>query len=431
MNKKRIEILNSGWCLVLSGGGTKGVYHIGVWKALKELGIKVEAFTGASIGAIIAAFLSQGLEDELDSFVQTVSLDSILALPPELSEEGSLKFNTATLAATPGLFRSFIERKGLDTSPMRNYLESKLDEAAIRASGKDLGIVTVNRSDLKSKEIFIDEMEEGKLVDYVMASAAFPGFQSPVIEGKRYMDGGIYDNIPYAMARKRGYRRLIVSDISGAGRNRRPDLEGSLTVYIKNSLEIGGIFDFNRDFLEDFSLLGYLDTMRTFGRFDGRYFFVEPDPKAEAGFAEITRGSAPRGIAAYRPPLFPDTMAYDRKLLLGYLECAALILEVSRLRTYTYVELADAVARRTDFEERSLAEHLGRGKESLPAIAATLMKAVAERKFEHCPYFYWRLAEELLPKRTGKVVKKALSGMFHALPAGITYLETFARPGAA
>ena len=41
-------------CLVLSGGGTKGVYHIGVWRSLKELGILISSFVGASIGAIIA-----------------------------------------------------------------------------------------------------------------------------------------------------------------------------------------------------------------------------------------------------------------------------------------------------------------------------------------------------------------------------------------
>ena len=42
-----MDHLDSGYCLVLSGGGAKGVYHIGVWRALKELGIGVDAFVGA------------------------------------------------------------------------------------------------------------------------------------------------------------------------------------------------------------------------------------------------------------------------------------------------------------------------------------------------------------------------------------------------
>ena len=422
MKKKPTLDLDSGWCLVLSGGGTKGVYHVGVWRALKELGIKVEAFTGASIGAIIAAFLSQGLEAEIEDFVHNVGIDSIFALPPELREEGAFKVDAAAIAAAPAMLRALIERRGLDVSPLRGFLEAHLDEASIRASGKDLGIVTVNKSDFRHRELFIDDMEEGRVVDYVMASAAFPGFQRPTIEGKRYMDGGIYDNIPYAMARKRGYRRLIVSDISGAGRNRRPDVEDSLTIYIKNSMELGGIFDFDREFLEDFSLLGYLDTMRTFGRFDGRSYFVEPGPEAEASFAAAVRSGALQGFPATARPAFPEAMAYERKPLLGCLECAAIILEVRRLRTYSYAELEEEILRRRDFEEEHLAGHLAQGKESLSAIAATLRRAVAEREFEHCPYYYWRLAEELLPRRTVRVVKKALEGIFRELPAGLAYL---------
>jgi len=428
MKKKPAFDLKSGWCLVLSGGGTRGVYHVGVWKALKELGIKVEAFTGASIGAIIAAFLSQGLESVIDDFVHSVGIDSIFALPPELREEGVFRMDAAAIAAAPGMFRAFIERRGLDVSPLRGFLESQLDEASIRNSGKDLGIVTVNTSDLRHRELFIDEMEEGRVIDYVMASAAFPGFQRPVIEGKKYLDGGLYDNIPYAMARKRGYRRLIVSDISGAGRNRRPDVEDSLTIYIKNSMDLGGIFDFDREFLEDFSLLGYLDTMRTFGRYEGRFYFVEPEPEAEAAFAQAIRSGALGDPPASARPRFPEAMAFERKPLLGCLECAGMILEVGRLRTFSYMELEEEILRRRDFEEKHLAEHLAQGKDSLAAIAAALRRAVAEREFEHCPYYYWRLAEELLPRRTARVVKKALESVFRELPAGLAYLGLAAVP---
>jgi len=49
------------YCLVLSGGGSKGVYHIGGRRALRDLGVSVHAYVGNSIGSIIAAFLAQGL----------------------------------------------------------------------------------------------------------------------------------------------------------------------------------------------------------------------------------------------------------------------------------------------------------------------------------------------------------------------------------
>jgi predicted acylesterase/phospholipase RssA len=59
MNQKTWKQSNTRpYCLVLGGGGAKGVYHIGVWRALKELEVPVEAFVGNSIGAIMGAFMA-------------------------------------------------------------------------------------------------------------------------------------------------------------------------------------------------------------------------------------------------------------------------------------------------------------------------------------------------------------------------------------
>ncbi|HEY9055147.1 MAG TPA: patatin-like phospholipase family protein [Rectinemataceae bacterium] len=412
--------LDKGWCLVLSGGGTKGVYHIGVWTALKELGIQVDGCVGTSIGAILGAIFCQGADEGLEELVEGMGIDAILALPKEFEGGEGIKLDGSVLSAAPSLLKSVVEKGGLDTSPLRQLLESRLDEDAIRRSGKDFGVVAVNLSDLKPKEIFIDAMEKGSLIDYIMASAAFPGFQNPVIGGKRYLDGGIYDNIPYAMARKRGYRRLIVSDMSGAGRNRRPEIEGSLTVYIKNSIEMGGIFDFDPAFFHKFSRLGYLDTMRTFGRYEGYDYFIEPDPDAEA---EAAKADIP-ALAADETRRLPDRMAYDPRRLLCRLECAASMLEVDRLRPYSYAQLDAAIRAKAEAEESLLASPgLGEGQ-SLPARISALRKAVSERKFDRCPFHYWMLAGQILPRRTARVVRKALEGIFPALPVGLDYLKS-------
>jgi NTE family protein len=404
------------WCLVLSGGGAKGVYHIGVWRALRELGIEVRGFVGASIGAIIAGLLAQGDDRALEEIGRTIGVDSILALPDELTENGEVKLDLPSLSAVRELFRSLMDKKGLDTSPLRRILAERLDEAAIRASGKDLGIVTVNVSDLEPREVFLEDMEEGKLVDYLMASAAFPGFEQPVIAGKKYVDGGIHDNIPYAMARKRGWRRVIISDISGMGRNRKPEIEGSVTAYIKNSIDMGGILDFDRRFLDDFTLLGWLDTMRTFGRLKGYQYFLRPDPAAEAAFA--------RDAAAYRGPKVPvpERMRYDRNLLLVHLECAAASLEVPRIKAYSYDDLRSAVLARKAEDDGRVASMAGAKGGGRPKLAAMLREAVANRSFDGSPYFYWRLIEEALPGTAGDVLQKALVGFYPELPAALAWL---------
>lgn len=408
--------MDKGWCLVLSGGGAKGVYHIGVWRALKELGIKVDAFVGASIGAIIAGFLAQGADDALEDLGSTINVDSILALPEELTEGGELKLDKDSLLAARELFRSLQDNHGLDTSPLRKILASRLNEEAMRESGKNLGIVTVNISDLQPREVWLEDMEAGKLVDYLMASAAFPGFEQPVIAGKKYVDGGIHDNIPYGMARRRGYRQVIISDISGAGRNRKPEIEGSVTAYVKNSIDMGGILDFDRGFLDDFTLLGYLDTMRTFGRFGGHYYFVEENSEAEEGFSSRSE--------TWTSPDFPAELCLEGSPLLAYLECAARILEVPRVRAYSYDDLEAAIGEKRLSEDERISELLGKGGESRSGIVAAVKDAVANRSFSNCPYHYLRLVEEIFPNKAGALLEKALMGIWPELPAGLSWLRT-------
>jgi len=69
------------YCLVLGGGGAKGIYHIGVWQALQEMGIPVGAFLGTSIGAVIAAFLAQGAGKSLERLGQEIRVDHVINLP--------------------------------------------------------------------------------------------------------------------------------------------------------------------------------------------------------------------------------------------------------------------------------------------------------------------------------------------------------------
>lgn len=409
-----MSVESNGYCLVLGGGGAKGVYHIGVWRALRELGIEVDAFIGASIGAVIAGFLAQDAGEKLEEIGRGISIDDILALPEELTDNGEVRRGREALAGVPGLLKSAREKGGLDTGPLRRLLSEELDEEAIRSGGKDLGVVTFSLDNLEPREVFIESMAPGSLVDYIMASSAFPGFKRPQIEGKSYIDGGVYDNVPYAMARRRGYRRIIVSDVSGAGRNRRPHIEGSLTVYIKNSIDMGGVLDFNRKFLDRFTLLGYLDAMQAFGRLVGYSYFLEPNEEAEAAYADRVPDDLPQA---------PEYMRYDRRFLLVALECSASILELERVRAYDYAGLEAAVAERHAVIEEKIAAARSGAKAGVASLAPALHDAVNKRHFEECPYYYYRLIREALPGAAGSMLTKALEGLYPELPLGAAWLE--------
>lgn len=83
--------MRDSYALVLSGGGAKGVYHIGVWKALREIGVEVDAFVGSSAGAVAAAFLAQGLDDALEDLAGKIGLDWVLNIPECLVRDGEIR----------------------------------------------------------------------------------------------------------------------------------------------------------------------------------------------------------------------------------------------------------------------------------------------------------------------------------------------------
>ncbi|MCG8572088.1 MAG: patatin-like phospholipase family protein [Spirochaetes bacterium] len=429
------------YCLVLSGGGAKGVYHIGVWNALRKLKIPIHAFIGNSIGAIIAGFLAQGEDKILNEMSQKISIDFILKVPDEFIENGELSIGNKQLSSYVDFYNDIVKEKGLNTEPLRNHLKSNLSETSIRQSGKDLGVVTFNISNLEPREVFIEEMEPGYLIDYLLASSAFPGFKSPEIEGKQYIDGGVYDNIPYAMARKRGYRNIIVVDISGLGMNKKINIQGTNTVYIKNSIQMGGVLDFNREFLDQFMKLGYLDTLRTFGYLKGYQYFIQFNEKEETafknqfdsmGYLEFTsitgldNENKPHSLAIRE--ILPDYMKYQIFLKLALLECAASILKINQIEEYTYSDLqAEIIAKKAQLDQR-MDEIIGNGKNQISTekhsfIESILRKSISSEVFNEPPYYYYQLLNHLLPKKTPQFIRKAIMEFFPELPAGMVYLK--------
>lgn len=405
------------YCLVLGGGGAKGVYHIGVWQALKELNIPVNAFIGNSIGAVISAYLAQGAEEELIEIARSMKLSSLIRLNKDiaLADENSLREHN--LSYWQGVYRNLVEKRGLDTSPMRESLESTLNEDIIRENRLDFGVTTVNISDFKPRQVFIEQMEPGQLINYVMASAAFPGFENPMIDGKKYLDGGLFDNVPFTMAKQRGYRKIILVDISGIGLNRRPHTEGTQTVYIKNSIDMGNAFEFDPAFIKEFWQLGYLDTLHAFGKLDGYRYFLKPDANAELDWT-----------LTIDPDLCPDMMKNDLRQRLKALEICAYLLDVPRICKYSYQSLTDAVLSRVEeidtSVEQTISKHeLDDSPRSTTLIDAFLKDMLDSKKRDRNPYFYLKLIQHFKSTTPLKLAEKGLRKLFPDLTVMESFLE--------
>lgn len=258
--------------LVLAGGGAKGAYQLGAWKAMQEIGIEFEAIVGVSIGSINGAFIAAGDFEKAEEFWNTAAVDKGVKISRELKDyENLLSYKNI-----PTLFKEVIENKGIDASPTKDFLSEYIDEERIRKSGIDLGVVSFSLSGFEPFEKFIRDIPEGQFVDYLLASSKIPGVNKIGPEGERYLDGGFYDNAPVGMMLRHGYNKLIVVDISlMKGVGHRNDTANSQIVYIKPNVpeELGGPMDFSREMYEKRLLMGYMDAQKAFGLLSGRSYY--------------------------------------------------------------------------------------------------------------------------------------------------------------
>lgn len=263
--------------LVLAGGGGKGAYQIGAWKALREMGITFEAIAGASIGAINGAFIAGGDYDRASEFWHNISVDKGVKFAGELPDSENL-FSRKNWGV---LFKEFIKNKGIDASPAEEFVSGYVDEKKVRESGVALGIIAVQMTQgVVPREIFIHEIPEGQLVDYLLASANIPLATNIGPEGEKFLDGGAYDNTPLMTLKKRGYNRLIIVDISNIkGFGHSLNYLNSEVVHIRpyDIDDLGAAFDFDDEIIDKRIKLGYLDTRKAFSYILGNIYYFEPD----------------------------------------------------------------------------------------------------------------------------------------------------------
>lgn len=262
--------------LVLAGGGGKGAYQIGAWRALREMEIVFDAIAGASIGSINGAMIAAGDYDKAIKFWNSISVDKGIKTSEELPEPENL-FSKKNWAV---LFKEFLRNGGLDASPAKNFISEYIDEEKVRQSLIDFGVIAVQiNQGMTPHELFVENIPQGELVDYLLASSNIPFVQNIGPEGERFLDGGAYDNIPVMTLKKRGYNKLIVVDISNIkGVAHNLDLLNSQIVYIRpyDLDDLGPSFDFDAQTIEKRMQLGYLDTKKAFSLLLGRIYYFLP-----------------------------------------------------------------------------------------------------------------------------------------------------------
>ena len=250
--------------LVLAGGGARGSYQVGVWRALAELGWRPQIITGTSVGSLNGAMFALDLYETARDMWLTIRSQDVIELPAE----------DAPLPELHAFLKDAVTQGGMDVTPLEEIVERVLDEDALRASPIRLGLVTVEQRGLKARELTLDEIPAGKVKDYLMASAAcFPALRARDIDGVKFLDGGYSDNMPTGLAKRMGAEELVCVDLEGVGIT-RPNLTGLPTVMVRSYWELGDILHFDPDTARRNIELGYYDTRRAMGYLRGCAYAV-------------------------------------------------------------------------------------------------------------------------------------------------------------
>lgn len=263
--------------LVLAGGGAKGAYQIGAWKALSEMGVTFDAIAGTSIGSINGALIAAGDYEKARQLWLNISIDKGLRINEELPDPENLfsKKNWGTL------FKEVIKNGGLDASPAADFISQYVDEKKVRESGIPLFAVTVQMTQgVTPREICIDEIPEGELTDYLMASSNIPLAVGIGPEGEKFLDGGVYDNIPLMTLKKRGFNKIIILDISNLkGVGHSMNTANCEIVHIRpyDTEMLGGFMDLDAEAVEKRIKLGYLDAKKSFSHLLGNIYYFLPE----------------------------------------------------------------------------------------------------------------------------------------------------------
>ena len=331
--------------LVLDGGGARGAYQIGAWKALKEAGVKISAVAGTSVGALNGALICMDDLEKAEKIWSEMEFSRVMSVDDDWMRQffqGEQKLGDI-LAELGRVFRD----GGVDAAPLRKLIHENVDEEKIRGCGKEFFIVTFSLTDMKELELSVSDIPEGRLEDFLLASAYLVGFKNePMEDGKRYIDGGIFNNVPADVLVKKGYTDLIEIRIYGPGREPRVSLPEDGEMYrIGPRVKLGSIIEFDRDRSRQNMKIGYYDAKRMLYGLEGIIYYIEQE-HLDAWYERRMRDLTELEKRALAIVLKLPLSGTDKELYMGMLEAAAKFLRIPKYRIYKVDELRKTVMER-------------------------------------------------------------------------------------
>ena len=337
-------------------------------KAILELGIDIGIIAGTSIGAVNGAGFAQGDYEKVYELWSNIKNSSVFDVEDKQIEKlKQFDIDKVSFEYFTNKVKSVILKGGLDTSVMRNLLENTLDEEKLRNSDIDFALVTVSVTDFKPMEIYIDDIPNGKLIDYVMASASFPGFKTGQIDGKIFIDGGLYNNLPINLVSNKGYNKIIAVRTYGVGVEKNFKLPENVEyIAIEPNEDLGKTLDFDDDVAKYNIKLGYYDAMKVLTKLSGKKYYIKNNISKDKFFKKLVevdedkiirimeylgekRNMEPRRyfFEILIPKLvnwleLDDNVSY-KNIIIALYEMLADYLQLERFKIYSYVDFKNFI----------------------------------------------------------------------------------------
>lgn len=267
--------------LVLSGGGSKGAYQIGAWKALRELHINFDIVVGTSVGALNGAMVTQ------KDYRKALNVWKKINLKVLFGEDAINSTNNFELYKMYS--KQFLKNGGMNVDDLEKIIRKNLNLKKFYSSKINYGLVTYNLTTKKPVELQKKDIKKEKLADYIMASATcFPAFKKKDIAGEEYIDGAYHDNLPINLAIDMGATEIIAIDLNAPGLKKQPKKDVKIT-YIKPKNKLTNFLNFYEKGTINNIKYGYNDTMKVYGKFEGnKYTFRKKSLEKNKNLYEAT-----------------------------------------------------------------------------------------------------------------------------------------------
>jgi len=220
--------------LVLSGGGAKGLAHIGVLKVIDSLGIKIDYIGGTSMGAIVGGLYASGYTgQQLDSIFKTVNIDDLVQ--DNVPRKSKILFNKKNddVYALSLPFRNFkLETPNAFSKGLYNF--NFLSQVTYHTRNiRDFKKLPIPffcmATDIETGEQVV--LDKGILPQALVASGSIPSLFYPIeLEGRLLVDGGVTNNYPVEKLRELGADIVIGVDVQEALKT-RTELQGITTIF--------------------------------------------------------------------------------------------------------------------------------------------------------------------------------------------------------